>query len=105
VCSEWLRTYINMSDEESEREPQPIDVRDILQENLRNANEKPIEFERTSSRRNRDYVILMIVGNLLLTGLLMLGSRNAVSVIFFVSGLTVFNVALAWVMLAVISDY
>jgi len=63
-----------VTEKESEREDRPIDVRDILQENLRNANEKPIEFERTSSRRNRDYIIMTIVINLLLTGLFMLAS-------------------------------
>ncbi len=94
-----------MKGDQPEREPPPMDVRDILQENLRKTTEKPIDTERTSSRRNRDYVIVVIAGNLLLTGLFLLGSRNAVSVIFFISGLTVFNAALAWVMFAVISDY
>ena len=94
-----------MTEDQPEQEPPPMDVREILQDNLRHRKDKPIEIERTSSRRNRDYIVVTILANLLLTGLFFLGSRNAVSVIFFLSGLVILNGALAWVMFAVISDY
>jgi hypothetical protein len=98
-----------MPDDEKQRdsrdEPPAMDPLEILQENLRNRREEPIELQRTSSRKNRDYLILLIVGNLVLAGLFMLGSRNAVSVVFFVGALAVYNSSLTWVMLVVLSDY
>lgn len=94
-----------MPEEELESELPPIDVKELLQVNLRNTTEKPIKIERTSSRRKRDYVILTFVGNLSLVVILMLGSLNAVSVVFFISGLTLFNTGLPWVMFVVMDDY
>ncbi len=94
-----------MPEEELERDLPPIDVKELLQENLRNTTEKPINIERPPSRRKRDYVILTFVGNLSLIVLLMLGSWNAVSLVFFISALTLFNTGLAWVMFVLMDDY
>jgi hypothetical protein len=59
---------------------------------------------KTKSRRNRDYVIIMILVNLLLVFLL-LTFNDDVSHTYIIAGFGLFNGGFSWVMLYVVDDY
>ena len=86
----------------------PNDVYGVLQTN-RAVEQKhglnEVEIKRIKSRRKRDFLILIIGGNLAIVGAVALGGFNLVSVIFGLSGLIVFSLGVTWIMWQVMNKY
>jgi len=86
----------------------PNDVYGVLQEN-RTVEKKhglnEVEIKELKNRRKRDFLILIIGGNLAILGAVALGGFNIVSVIFGLSGLIVFSLGTTWVMWQVMNKY
>ena len=57
------------------------------------------------SNRSRDYVSLLVIGNLLLCCLLFLIAINPMSLMFFLALLVIYNIALVWVLLFIFPPY
>ncbi len=57
------------------------------------------------SNRAKDYLILLIVGNLLICSLLFFIAVNPMSLMFLLALMVIYNTALAWVLLFVIPPY
>lgn len=81
----------------------PNDVHATLRGNLAaedkaRLNEIPPPHRRRSKRK-RDYILTMIVGNLLLL------LATVVAPVFGLAGLMIFNVGLTWIMWFVVDDY
>ena len=86
----------------------PNDVFAVLQANRaveQQAGLNEVEIRTVKSRRRRDYVFLLIGGNLAILGAVALGGFNIMSVIFGLSGLVMFNLGLTWVMWQVMGKY
>jgi hypothetical protein len=87
----------------SESVPVKNEIHDILRENLardKAAGLHDIEFKpRRKSKRTKDYLMLVIGGNLLLTG------GFFIMPVFAGAGFVLYNVCLIWVMWVVMDDY
>jgi len=84
------------------------DVHAILQHNLsvqQQAGLNEVEFRPRNSHRRRDYLFLLIAGNLLITGIVAVGKFNPIIVIFGTSAAFVFVLILTWIMWVVMDDY
>ncbi|MEO5957799.1 MAG: hypothetical protein ABIZ49_04600 [Opitutaceae bacterium] len=81
----------------------PNDVHALLRQNLDRANAAGLNEltpkPRHKSRRKRDYILALILGN----ALSIIGT--AIMPVFGVAGLIIFNVGLTWIMWFVIEDY
>ena len=86
----------------------PNDVYAVLQGN-RALEQKhgldTVEIKRVKSRRKRDFLLLIIGGNLAILGAVALGGFNIVSVIFGLAGVIVFSLGTTWIMWQVMSKY
>ena len=58
-----------------------------------------------SSRRKRDYWLVLAGGNLVFAGAMLLAHKNAISLVFGFSGMVFFSIGLTWIMWAVLDDY
>ena len=87
----------------SDSVPVENEIHDILRENLawdKAAGLHDIEFKpRRKSKRTKDYLMLVIGGNLLLTG------GFFIMPVFAGAGFVLYNVCLIWVMWVVMGDY
>ena len=87
----------------SDSVPVENEIHDILRENLardKAAGLHDIEFKpRRKSKRTKDYLMLVIGGNLLLTG------GFFIMPVFAGAGFVLYNVCLIWVMWVVMDDY
>jgi predicted phage tail protein len=86
----------------------PNDVYTALQHNRavekqRGLNE--IEIREIKSRRKRDYWLLIVGGNILIVGTVVVLGANAITAIFGLGGVILFNVGLTWVMWQVMDRY
>lgn len=93
--------------EETPEEDKPIDVMDILKENLEvsKKNEKAIDIVKKKSKRKRDYWLILILTNLIFGGLAITFSSSVVALVYILSGALIFSVAFTWIMWVVLSDY
>ncbi|MEX0325392.1 MAG: hypothetical protein AB3N33_04820 [Puniceicoccaceae bacterium] len=84
----------------------PVDARQILQENTEKglANESFTITERPR-RKRRDYLVLMVLGNLLLLIPLLLFLPNLFISVSCLSGMVLYSVGISWVMWGVMGDY
>ena len=84
------------------------DIYTILQQNraIEQQNGKDnVGIKPVKSRRNRDYWMLMVGGNLLIAGLVAVSRFNPISLIFGLAGAVILSLSLTWVMWFVMSDY
>jgi hypothetical protein len=88
-------------------EAPPRDAATILRENqeIEARYAKPIDFVPTSSRRKRDYWIVLTVGNALIVGLVAMLPKNPAVLIYGLSALVIFSVGITWIMWAIVDDY
>lgn len=81
----------------------PNDVRAVLRENLHRANEAGLNdvvfAPPRRSKRKRDYIFAMIVGNMALA------ICTIISPLFGGAGIVIYNVGITWVMWGVMDDY
>ena len=85
-----------------------VDIGDILKENLAQQlrNEKPLghDAQRFGRRRRRDYILLMIAGNLLfLMALILIPSLLAK--VSAGAGMVLYSVGVSWILYGVMSEY
>ena len=66
---------------------------------------KEVVLKKTTSRRKRDYGLLLLSGNLLLAVLAWLGRGNAMVLVCTASGMIVFSLGLTWILWFVMDDY
>lgn len=86
----------------------PNDVHAVLRHNR--AVEKKfgldeIEIKQVKSRRQRDFWLMLVGGNLAIIGAVVVTNINVVTVIFGLSGLIIFSLGLSWVMWQVMDKY
>ncbi len=92
----------------SAKKDDPNDVYAVLEANRaveKKSGLNEVEIREIKSRRKRDYLILMIGGNLAILGGVALGGFNIVSVIFGLAGLIMFTLSLTWIMWQVMNKY
>jgi hypothetical protein len=86
----------------------PLVVSDMLRQNVANdptSTELPDMPEPPKSYRLRDYILLLVVGNGAFLSAFAVFPRNPVVVIFVLSGMTIFTIAVSWVMWVVMDRY
>jgi len=87
----------------------PNDVCAMLAENKRREASLELNTEvditPRSSRRTRDFLILVITLDLLLVGSMAWGGFNAVSVVFGLAGIIIVTVGAAWIMYGIMDRY
>ena len=90
----------------AEQDLAPVDVREIRKEyaSVLAESESGRIPPRRRSRRLRDYIILMVLGNLALAGGAVLGG-SLVSLVFGLSGCLLFSIGTTWVMWMVLDGY
>jgi len=88
-------------------ETPPRDAATILRENqeIEARYVKPIEIVPATSRRKRDYWIVLAFGNSLIVGLIAMLPKNPAVLIYGLSGLVIFSVGITWIMWAIVDDY
>lgn len=87
----------------------PNDVHAMLAENKRREADlhlnTEVDITPRSSRRTRDFLILVIALDLLLVGSMAWGGFNAVSVVFGLAGIIIVTIGAAWIMFGVMDRY
>jgi hypothetical protein len=86
----------------------PNDVYAVLQQNRLAARKhglNEVEIKEIKSRRKREFWILIVGGNLAIIGAVFLSGINVITVIFGLSGLILFSIALSWIMWQVMDKY
>lgn len=93
--------------DDPERSDEEISITGILKDNAarEQAAENPVLPKKISRRKSRDFLILVILGNLLLLAPLLIQPSNLFVAIFSVSGMLVFTIGLTWIIWFVLSDY
>ncbi len=64
-----------------------------------------IEFRVVKSRRQRDYWLLLIAGNLVTAGLAALGGFNPIALIHGLAAAVIFSLGLTWIRWSIVDDY
>ena len=86
----------------------PNDVLTVLQQN-RSAERRhdldAIEIRPVSSRRKREFWLLLVGGNLLIIAGVAVTDVNVITVVFGLAGLIIFSLGLSWVMWQVMDRY
>ncbi|MEX0332481.1 MAG: hypothetical protein AB3N64_13770 [Puniceicoccaceae bacterium] len=89
-----------------EQDHKPVDSRQILQENTeRGLTNESFEVTERPRRKRRDYLVLMVLGNLLLLIPLLLFLPNLFISVSCLSGMVLYSVGISWVMWGVMGDY
>ena len=57
------------------------------------------------SRRKKDYLLLMIAGNLLFLTFLVNGRGNVMVMVYSFSGMILYSISVSWIMWQIMSDY
>jgi hypothetical protein len=86
----------------------PNDILAVLQQNRLAAKKhglNEVEIKEIKSRRKREFWILIVGGNLAIIGAVFFSGINVITVIFGLSGLILFSVALSWIMWQVMDRY
>lgn len=86
----------------------PNDVHVVLQQN-RAVEQKlglnELQIKEIKSRRKRDFLLMLLGGNLLIVTLIIITGFNVISVIFGFAGIVIFSLALTWIMWQVMGKY
>jgi len=96
-----------VSEADATEHPEPIDVRKILKDNVaaegRSAagRSKPTAWK---ARRKRDYLLLLTIPNLIIAVILVLLPKNAATLVFGLSTIVLYSIALTWLMWVVMGD-
>ena len=90
------------------RAADPNDVYAVLQQNR--AEEKKfglneVQIRELKSKRKRDFWLMLVGGNLLIIGLVIITGFNVVSVVFGLAGIVMLSLGLTWVMWQVMDKY
>jgi hypothetical protein len=86
----------------------PNDVFAVLEENRakeRRLGKDEIVVRKIKSKRRRDYLLLLVLGNLLIVSMVALGGFNPVSMIFGLAGIIVLSLGATWIMWFVMDRY
>lgn len=86
----------------------PNDVYKVLEQNRRverQHNLDAIEIRKIRTRRRRDYLLLLVGGNLFIAGFVLLLGVNFVTLMFGFGGVIVFSTGLTWIMWQVMGRY
>jgi len=92
----------------SQEPSEPIQVEKILRDNLKIGNEaKPfvLDLEKKTSRRKRDYILLMVGGNAVILLLFSFLPHDPLVRLFGWSAVGLFSLAVTWVMWGVMDNY
>ncbi|MEO6002585.1 MAG: hypothetical protein ABIZ04_16005 [Opitutus sp.] len=92
----------------SEEKTEPIKVDQILRDNLRVREEtKPFELDlrRQTSRRKRDYLLLLAGGNALIVLAFSFAPKDPLLRVLCWSSLALYSLGLTWLMWGVMDDY
>jgi hypothetical protein len=91
-----------------DRTADPNDVFAVLQHNRAKENQfglNEVQIKKIKSRRKRDFWLMLVGGNLLIIGLVVITGFNVVSVIFGLSGIIILSLSLTWIMWQVMNKY
>lgn len=86
----------------------PNDVYSALQQNRaveRQHGRDHVEIKKIKSKRLRDFAILLVGGNVLIIGSVVVMGPNVVSVMFGFGGVILFSISLTWIMWQVMDRY
>ena len=86
----------------------PNDVFAVLEENRateRRLGKDEIVVKKLKSKRRRDYLLLLVLGNLLIVALVALGGFNPISMIFGLAGIIMLSLGATWIMWFVMDRY
>ncbi|MCC5790377.1 MAG: hypothetical protein JJT75_12130 [Opitutales bacterium] len=97
----------DLKNQKADRVLNPIEVEEILSENLEKEQgfEREIELGPVLSRRGRDFLLLVVLGNLglILTAILL--PANSIFGVALLSGFVLYNLGLWWVLYVVMDRY
>lgn len=89
--------------------PRPNEVHALLRDNLTHADAAGLNdvspAAQPRGRRKRDYILTLVVGNLVFAVLAGLSGFNLVGTLFAVGGMVLFSCAATWIMWFVVDDY
>ena len=90
----------------SDAEPR-TDVQERLRRNKAVADilAEPLDLTPRKSRRFRDYLAALVVGNAAIGGLILVLPKNAVTLAFLLSGAALYSLGVSWVIWMVMDDY
>ena len=96
-----------MDEKPNLKEDKKIDVLDILRDNTAVHREKgePLKLNNQKSRKKRDYIVCMLVGNFLIFSPSFIIPGNSLSQISMIYAHIIFSVGLTFIMWIVMSDY
>jgi hypothetical protein len=86
----------------------PNDVYAVLEENRtreRQLGKDEIAIKKIKSKRRRDYLLLLVLGNLAIVTMVALGGFNPISMIFGLAGIIILSLGATWVMWFVMDRY
>ena len=89
--------------------PRPNEVHALLRDNLTHADAAGLNdvspAAQPRGRRKRDYIVTLVVGNLVFAVLAGLSGFNLVGTLFALGGMVLFSCAATWIMWFVVDDY
>lgn len=89
--------------------PAENEIHQILRANVAKANAQGFNeveiVEKRTSRRNRDYWLLLIAGDAIIALAMLAFTRNLVAVLGSMAFMLIYTVALTWIMRFVMDDY
>lgn len=86
----------------------PNDVFNVLQQNRtveQRRGADNLEIKKARSRRTKEFWLILVGGNAVIIGFVILGGFNVVSVIYGLAAVIVFSLSLSWVMWQVMNKY
>tara|TARA_R110002111_G_scaffold112223_4_gene172027 strand:+ start:740 stop:1093 length:354 start_codon:yes stop_codon:yes gene_type:complete len=91
----------------SQEDTAPLSVHEILAQNhaIEAEHEKPLVLNKKPTRRRKDYIIVLLLGNGLIVLTVAILPVNVVTLVYGFSGVVLYTIGLTWVMWAVMSNY
>lgn len=99
--------FERVNEPEGQADDKGVDVSQILQQNLERhkATAPPLDLKKPRSRRLRDYLLVMGLGNGFFLGSLVVFWGNPVVMAFALGGAMSLSAGVSWVMWFIMSDY
>jgi hypothetical protein len=101
------KTFERVNMPATESASPPHDVYQILKQNktIADSTAEPLDLTPRRSRRTRDYLMVMVLGNAAIIGAILVLPKNAVTLAFGFSGAVLYSVGISWVVWVVMDDY
>lgn len=101
------KSFEQVNEPASQDATAPPSVHEILAQNREEEakHEKPLVLNKKPTRKKKDYLISLLLGNGLICLTVAILPLHVVTLVYGFSGIVLFTVGLSWVMWVVMSDY